>query len=136
MASTRLEQLHPGLTLRSTAVGAPVLSALLLGFAPHMALYGGLSGLATGMVMLVALAHITLGGTERITGVGLLALLLGKLAYDAGGESALLARFASPGVRSSPLAHALGAGLAVVVFNRAGRKRDRSSHPDSASPQT
>lgn len=115
-AGTWLEHLRPGWLFRCILIGSPLISLGLLVGEPTMHTYGGLSGLATGVVTLLALTQLAQTGTERVWWAGMLALIAAKCAFDASHPSALFAQFDSPGVRSSVLAHAAGACTALVFF--------------------
>lgn len=117
VAGIWLERLRPGLLARYVLVAAPLLSLGLLVFAPDMAVYGGLSGLATGVVVLLALAQLGTQRAERTWWFAVLALTAGKIAVDAFAPAPLFSRFDSDTVQVSALAHALGALLALLVFH-------------------
>ncbi|MES1195254.1 MAG: hypothetical protein ABUL65_05115, partial [Opitutus sp.] len=110
------EHLRPGWFLRYTLVGAPLISLGLLVGEPAMQVYGGLSGLATGIVVLLALMQVSRPGPERVGWAGALVLVAVKATFDASHAQALFAQFDSPAIRPSVLAHAAGAGTALVFF--------------------
>jgi rhomboid family GlyGly-CTERM serine protease len=115
-AGTWLERLRPGLAARYALIGAPLLSLGLLVFAPTMHTYGGLSGLATGILVLLALVHLAARPSERGWWLAVLALTAGKVGFDAFSPAPLLSRFDSAEVQVSALAHMLGALLALPAF--------------------
>ncbi len=129
-AGTWLERLRPGLLARYVFVGAPAAGLGLLAFAPGMEIYGGLSGLATGVVVLLALVQLGIKRTERIWWLAVLALTTGKVAVEACSLAPLFSRFGSTGVHVSTLAHGLGALLALPVF-WVHRCRALPASPDS-----
>jgi rhomboid family GlyGly-CTERM serine protease len=121
-AGAWLERLQPGWLLRYILVGAPLISAILLLGEPAMQTYGGLSGLATGVVLLLALAQLGRNSGDRGWWLGVIGLLVLKFGFDAMHPAPLFSRFDSPAVRPSVLAHAAGAGTALAFFlSRAGR---------------
>jgi hypothetical protein len=83
---------------------------------PAMQTYGGLSGLATGVVVLLALTELGRRGQDRAWGWGLLILVAAKIAFDATQTSALFAGFGTQAVRSSVLAHAAGVVAALALY--------------------
>jgi rhomboid family GlyGly-CTERM serine protease len=115
-AGTWLEHLRPGLLARFAFAGAPLISLGLFALSPALLAYGGLSGLATGVVVLLALVHLASRRSDRGWWITLLALVAAKLAWDAGHATPLFSRFAPGAYQPSSLAHALGAALAVPVF--------------------
>ncbi len=115
-AGVWLEHLRPGRLLRYTLAGAPLISLGLLVGEPAMHTYGGLSGLATGVVTLLALTQLTAAGAARAWWTGALGLIAAKCAFDASHAQALFAQFDSPAIRPSALAHAAGAVTALAFF--------------------
>jgi len=116
LAGSVLEEARPGLLLRYTLLAAPLSSAAFLVIAPAMKTYGGLSGLATGAVTLLALVKLNDGDPNRACWIAVLALVAGKFAVDATRATPLLSSFSGVGIQVSALAHFAGAVLAVVFF--------------------
>ncbi len=116
VAGTRLEQLRPGWLVHYTLLAAPLISLGLLWFAPDMQTYGGLSGLATGVVVLLALAHLAGRQADRPWCIGLLALVAAKTGLDAIHGATLFSGLDAGMFHSSALSHALGIGLGLVFF--------------------
>lgn len=115
-AAAWLEHLRPGWLLHYTLVGAPLISLVLLVGEPAMQIYGGLSGLATGVVVLLALTQVGRPGSARSWWTGALVLIAVKTAFDASHAHALFAQFDSRAIRPSALAHVAGAGTALAFF--------------------
>ena len=115
-AGAGLENLRSGWLLRYTLIGAPLISLGLLVGEPGMHTYGGLSGLATGVAVLLALTQIGRAGAARAWWTAALGLIAVKCAFDASHSQALVAQFDSSAIRSSTLAHVAGAGTALVFF--------------------
>lgn len=115
-AGAGLEHLRPGALLRYLPAAAPLISLVLLVGEPAMQSYGGLSGLATGAVVLLALVRLGQNRAGRAWWIGVLALVAGKIAFEAVHPAPLFSRFATPTVRSSVLAHAAGAATALALF--------------------
>jgi rhomboid family GlyGly-CTERM serine protease len=113
LAGVGLESRRPGSLSRYTVIVAPLISVSLLIGQPAMSRFGGLSGLATGVVVLLGLALMDNAGRDRRLGLGLLLLVAVKLGHDLLEPAALFSRFATPGIRPLALAHLVGAGLAV-----------------------
>lgn len=115
-AGAWLEHVRRGWFARYILAGAPLISLALLAGEPAMQTYGGLSGLATGVVVLLALTQISPASPARRWWMGALVLVAAKTALDASHAPALFAQFASPAIRPSALAHAAGAGTALAFF--------------------
>ena len=115
-AGAWLERVRPGLLLRHTLVAAPLISLAILAAEPGLQTYGGLSGLATGVVVLLGLHQLRTPGTPRALWIGVLALVALKSASDFASPTAWFAHYAAPGIRTSSTAHAAGALVALVHF--------------------
>ncbi|MBI5688664.1 MAG: rhombosortase [Verrucomicrobia bacterium] len=116
VAGAWVETVAPGRARWFYGLAPAIVSAVLLGFEPALALFGGLSGLATGLVVLLALDRLKAGGREpRGVWLAVLGLVAAKqiLEWVAGAE--LFVVFEA-GVRPVPLAHLAGALTAVGVF--------------------
>lgn len=109
-----LEYLQPGRLLRYTLVAAPLISLVLLEGEPAMETYGGLSGLATGVVVLLALAQLTRQRSDLVWWCAVLLLVAAKTAFDAVTTQPLFSQFEGMTVRSSVWAHAAGVGTALA----------------------
>jgi rhomboid family GlyGly-CTERM serine protease len=114
LAGTWLEMHRPGWLWRYTLFAPPLITLILLVLQPAMTGYGGLSGLATGVVTLLGLALLETPAANHLLGLGLLALVAAKLAIDPLRGATLLATFASADVHPAELAHVVGAGVAAV----------------------
>lgn len=114
-AGAWLEHLQPGRLLRYLLIAAPVIGGILLIGEPAMQAYGGLSGLATGAVMLLALGQFARDGRNRAWWGTALALITLKLGFDSTHATTLFSEFGTTAVRSSALAHAAGAATAVAT---------------------
>ena len=115
LAGAGLERARPGWLLPHTLVAAPLISLALLVVEPAMRSYGGLSALATSVVTLLALAQLRDARADWLPWTAVLVLVAGKTAYDAFHPTALFSRFDSPDVRPSVFAHAVGAGVALLL---------------------
>jgi rhomboid family GlyGly-CTERM serine protease len=123
LAGPLLERARPGLLRRYTLSAAPLISISLLALAPDMQTFGGLSGLATGLVTLVALARLADEPQARTGWVMVLGLVAAKILMDTGRATPLFADFAASVIRPSRWAHALGIGSALLVFALAAKSR-------------
>jgi rhomboid family GlyGly-CTERM serine protease len=119
-AGTWLERVRPGLLLRHALVAVPVIGAAVLVFEPRLQAYGGLSAIATGAVVLLALHHFIAPGADRRLWAGVLALVALKCAGDLLHLGPVFARYDEFNVRTSTTAHALGGIVATLQFS-AGR---------------
>lgn len=116
VAGAWLERRHHGLLFVFTLISAPLISLTLLFGEPAMQTYGGLSGIATGVVVLLAFTGLGRHGRDCAWWWALLLLVAAKLAFDATQTSTLFAGFGAQAVRSSVLAHAAGAAAALALF--------------------
>lgn len=131
-AGAWLARRHQGLLFTCALLGAPLIGLALLLGEPAMQTYGGLSGLATGVVALLALTELGRRGQDRPWGWGLLILVAAKIAFDATQTSALFAGLGTQAVRPSVLAHAAGAAAALALYFV---RRIHPRHlPDQPSP--
>jgi len=111
-----LEAIAPGLARRFCLLGPPAISAALFVGEPSLARYAGLSGLATGVLVLLALVQWRRDvRAPRWFWPAVLALVALKIVLEAFSAEPLLARF-EPGVRVVTLAHVGGAACAIVAF--------------------
>ncbi len=111
-----LEAIAPGLARRFCLLAPPAISAALFLCEPGLARYAGLSGLATGLLVLLAL--IQWRRDVRAPAwfwPAVLLLVAVKIALEAVSSEPLLARF-EPGVRVVTLAHVGGVACAVLAF--------------------
>ncbi len=123
VAGTWLERVRPGLLLRHALVAVPVIGIAVLVFEPDLQAYGGLSGLATGVVVLLALHQWRTPGVERWPWAGVLSLVALKCAGDLWHLGPAFARYDEFAVRTSTTAHAAGAIVALAYhgFSRLGK---------------
>jgi len=115
-AGAWLERARPGWLLRHTLVAAPLLSLALILLEPAMHAYGGLSGLATSVVTLLALEQAHARRADRPLWIALLLLVAGKILAEAGQDTTFFTGFASPAVRPARWAHAAGALLGLGLW--------------------
>ena len=115
-AGTWLEHLRPGATRRYVFIAAPLISLGLVVGAPAMHTYGGLSGLATGLVTLLALIQFRTQPAERNGWLAVLLLTAGKIAAAAFSSTPIFSHFEGGSIQVSALAHLLGGLCALPVF--------------------
>lgn len=127
MAGAWLEHLRPGLLVRYTFLAAPLISAVLLFLAPDMSYYGGLSGLATGVVTLLACAHLFAKSPNRTLALTVLVLVAIKICLDANRTTPLLSQFSTSEILTS--AHAHTAGAAAALLSLLAQKSIRQALP-------
>jgi rhomboid family GlyGly-CTERM serine protease len=113
LAGSWLESVRPGLLARHILLAAPCISLAILACEPGLQVYGGLSGLATGVVVLLALHQFTAAEALRWPWIGVLAVVFLKALVDLQQTTPLLATFTAPAVRTSTTAHAAGAICAL-----------------------
>jgi rhomboid family GlyGly-CTERM serine protease len=115
-AGAWLERVRPGLLLGHTAIAAPLIGLAVLAGEPALQTYGGLSGLATGVVVLLGLHQLRTPDASRWFWAGLLAVTALKTLSDVTQPGSGLVAFAQPGVRPSSVAHPAGAMVALLHF--------------------
>lgn len=102
------ERLAPSRTRLFLVLAPGAISLGLLGFAPTLARYVGLSGLASGLLALFAFTRLSARAAERWFWWSVLALLVLKIGAELFADHPLFARFTDPTIRPVPLAHAAG----------------------------
>lgn len=121
-AGSWLEWIAPRLTRWFYLLAPPVISGVLLLGDPTLQRYAGLSGLATGVLVLLALIQWRRdrdGPSWFWPSVLLLVVI--KTGVEISTHAPLFAHFAS-GIRVAPLAHIGGIGCALATYAVAGRK--------------
>ena len=114
-AGAWLEWTAPALTRWFYALTPLAISALLLSVEPTLGYYAGLSGLATGVLVLLAIVQLrrdTVG--PRWFWPGVLLLVAAKVVVELRAQAPLVVHF-EPGVRTVPLAHLGGIACALVA---------------------
>lgn len=110
------ERIAPWRTRLFYALAPALIGGALLVLDPSLHRYAGLSGLATGVVVLLALAQFSGGpGRDRWIGWALLGTVGAKIAWEAATGQAPFAHLPAAEVRPVPLAHLAGALAAVAV---------------------
>jgi rhomboid family GlyGly-CTERM serine protease len=115
-AGTWLESVQPGRLWRQALLGAPIISLIILSGDDSLRAYGGLSALATGIVVLLALTQLERSRRDRLYWSTLLLLVLGKSVYDATHDTALFIPFGDTPARPAAMAHLTGAMVATLHF--------------------
>ncbi len=122
LAGLWLEPLAPRSTRLFLALAPLAISALLLGADPQLAFYGGLSGVAVGLVVLLALVQLRRDRVApRWLWPAVLALVAGKIVLEAFTNTPLVSDFAAD-IKVSSLAHLGGAACALLAWPRAARE--------------
>lgn len=99
-----------------------VISAVLLVFDPTLERYAGLSGLAMGTLVLLAIVQVTNKQESPWLWLGVLLLATAKIGLELRqGAPLLVGDFTN--IRNVPLAHLSGAGCGVLAWFILGRKR-------------
>jgi rhomboid family GlyGly-CTERM serine protease len=99
-----------------------LIGLVLLAFVPGLESYGGLSGLASGLLAGLAFNRLAAERTERWFWWSVLGLLAVKIGVETFADQAIFARFAHGEIRAVPLAHVAGV-LAAAVGHFACVKR-------------
>lgn len=104
------------------AVGLAVLR-----FAPGVAVYGGLSGVAYTLVALCALDAVGRGGTERAPGLAAIVLLAAKLCWEIRSGAFVFVADAGDAFVPVPVSHVAGlcVGVAAFLMARSANHRTR-----------
>ena len=97
------------------ALAAAVPGPVFLLWAPDLARYGGLSGVATASVAYLCLRHAAAGPGNRGIWLAMLAATVAKIAVEWSVGFCLFARSAGVAFRVLPAAHLIGLGAAFVV---------------------
>ena len=108
-----LERLRPGLLWRHVLVATPLVSCAILTLEPDLQTYGGLSALATSVVVLLALHQFRAARAGRWLWISVLALVAAKILAEVRFGDAGFARYDVPAVRTAWSAHVAGALAAV-----------------------
>ena len=127
-AGTWLERVRPGALIRHALGATPLIGFAILVLEPGLQAYGGLSALATGVVVLLALQQLRSPGTGRWLWAGVLTLVALKCGGDLLHLGPGFARYDESIVRTSTTAHAAGAIVAALQF-AAGRWREWRRNP-------
>ena len=98
------------------ASASVAIAVAVLMFAPEFQFYGGLSGVATAMLFLLALQCVEGNGLMRVCGIFVLAAILAKVFFEGFNPQPLFARFDSSSIRSAPISHAAGIVSAVAIW--------------------
>jgi rhomboid family GlyGly-CTERM serine protease len=133
VAGAWLERLQPGWLLRLALIVSPLLSLVLLFGEPAMQTYGGLSGLATSVVVLLALAQLRRRSPDRAWWWTILLLVAAKTGADAVRADSLFVAFGAQTVHPSVLVHAAGAVAALALFF--ARPIRPHTNPDQPQPE-
>lgn len=125
-AGVWLESLEPRLTRLFWILAPPIVAAAALVGHPTLDRYAGLSGVAAGLLVALALREIAAPTGSRAVWVAVLAMVAAKLVAERMVGEALLA----DGVRPVPLAHLAGAACGAAAFAAVRRgSRGRPSPP-------
>jgi rhomboid family GlyGly-CTERM serine protease len=113
---------------------AVAITGAVLMFAPEFQFYGGLSGVATAMLFLIAIHCVTGKGLLRVCGILVICAVLAKLVFEGLNPEPLFARFDSSSIRSAPISHAAGIVAAAAIWC-ATRVPWRRAGTNSSSPR-
>jgi rhomboid family GlyGly-CTERM serine protease len=118
--------------LRWTILLSPLaISLALLTFDPAMAIYAGISGVAAGVLVALAVHGLRTEPATRWVWLAVLALFGLKVVLEISrGGQPLNPELASQGVRSVPLAHIVGAavGASAVLLSRLRTKQNLTAN--------
>lgn len=122
VAGAWLESLAPRTTRLLLLFAPPLISALLYVADPQLAFYGGLSGLAIGLLVLLALVQLRRDhAAARWIWFAVLALVAGKVGLEAVTNTPLVSDF-GPDIKVSTLAHLGGIACAFLAWPLARRE--------------
>ncbi|MFA6545398.1 MAG: rhomboid family intramembrane serine protease [Limisphaerales bacterium] len=137
-ALRRAGECAPGRVLFTSGA---LLSVSLLACDAQLARYGGLSGLNSLLLGRLVVLWFQAGGRQRMTGLGLLAVAVGKFTLDSAGLTGPGVEFDSAAIAPSNLSHWLGLGWGLVLPETPEPERccwrDRSAafRPQKRPPQ-
>lgn len=104
---------------------APVFIGAVLYFSvPTLDRYAGLSGVATGMIIMLAMTQLRLGEQDRWFWRAAIALVALKVAVEAFRANPRFAGIADAGLQAVPLSHL--AGISAAIAARSARRRVRT----------
>jgi len=130
-AGALLERRNPA-ALGCTILFSPLaISFALLAFDPAMAIYAGISGVAAGVLVALAVHGLCTEPGTRWVWLAVLALFGLKVVLETSrGGQPLNPDLVAQGVRSVPLAHVVGAavGAGAVLFARRQNKQDSTAN--------
>ena len=92
------------------------ISGAVLMFAPEFQFYGGLSGVATAMLFLIAIQCVSGKGLICVCGILVISAMLAKLMFEGLHPQPLFARIDSSMIRSAPISHAAGIVAAAAIW--------------------
>lgn len=121
-AGAWLENLRPRCARWLYFLGPIIISAFLLVFDPTLERYAGLSGLAIGTLVLLAVVQLADKNESPWLWLGVLLLVTAKLAIELRqGTPLLVSDFAN--IRNVPLAHFSGVGCGLLCWVLLGRAK-------------
>ncbi len=124
-AGAWLESFAPRTTRAFLALAPAVISGFLLVADPALAFYGGLSGLAVGLLVLLALVQLRRDrAAQRWLWPSVLALVAVKIAIEAATDTPLVSDL-GPGIKVSTLAHLGGVACALLAWPFARQESQR-----------
>lgn len=113
-AGVWMERIASAPTRLFYGLGAPLITAAAF-TSPGLHAYGGLSGLATGLVVLLAVTLIRQTAQRGWHAWALLGLVVAKIAWELTSAAPLFAEFRGAGIRPVPVAHLAGAILGATL---------------------
>ncbi len=117
-----LEWLNPS-ALRWTLVLSPLVIGLaLLAFDPSLATYAGISGVASAVLVALAVHGLRTSPRVRFWWWAVLLFFAAKVAFESRTAQPLNSELAAQGVRSVSLAHLVGALIGVTTILAAKRR--------------
>jgi len=124
-----LERRWPGPARGFQFLSPLVIGLVLLGFAPRLDVYAGLSGVVIGLVTLLALLLRMTSASDRWWANTVLLLVAIKLTAEGMKGGPLFAQFSAQSIRVVSLAHVAGviaaAGIFSLFYLRNRQRRDR-----------
>lgn len=112
-AGVWLERRAPSVFCRTLLLSPLAISVALLAFAPSLAKYAGISGVASAVLVALAVHGFRTEPRVRLFWLGVLVLFAAKVGFEAFGHGPLNPELATRGIASVPLAHLVGAVVGV-----------------------
>ncbi len=114
-AGVWLERISPGPARWFLVIGPLVIGTTLYVADPSLMRYAGLSGLAAGVLALLAFEQLARKVPDPWFWWGVLVLLALKIVVESQAGQSLFARFSQPEIRTAPWSHVAGVAAALMV---------------------
>jgi len=97
-------------------IAPPAISLTVLAIDPALVRFAGLSGISTSGLTLLAIVQLGRPEADTVLWRGVLAVVFVKMIVESAWQTPLFVSFDDTAVRAVPLAHIVGAAMAVIVY--------------------